>query len=174
MKVKDIQREEEFHDMNAKVDSLKARLATVTQQKNHLEAVNNEKISSLQSSLASIKQQLLKKQRCSDDASSTSSKTSKSHLKQMVVELEDSVDAIKNHYENKVRTLQHALNSARKKMEKYERKISDLTTLLEENASVVDVLHKKLKMNNRHQVQETRSPVRSPKSEETVESEVSS
>jgi chromosome segregation ATPase len=173
MKLKDIQREEEFHDMNAKVNSLKSQLAAVTQQKNHLEAVNNEKISALQSSLASIKQQLLKKQRCSDDASSTSSKTSKSHLKQIVVELEESVDAIKKHYENKVRSLQHALDSARKKLEKYERKISDLTTLLEENASVVDVLHKKLKMNNQPHFQ-IGSPVRSPRSEETVESEVSS
>ena len=175
MKVKDIQREEGFYEMNAKVDSLKARLATVTQEKNNLEAVNNKKITALQRSLTSIQQQVLKKQRCSDDTSTTSSNTSKSHLKQTVVELKESVDAIKNHYENKVRSRQHALDSAHKKIEKYEDTISDLTTLLEENTSVVDVLHKKLKMKskyNRPQAEESRS-VRSSKSEESVESEVS-
>lgn len=169
MKGKDIQHEKDLY-------ALETRLATVTQEKNNLEAVNNEKISALQSSLESIKQQLLKKQRCSDDTSSISSKTSKSHLKQTVVELEDSVGAIKNHYENKIRILQHALDSARKKMEKYERKINDLTTLLEENSSVVDVLHRKLKMKSKHnqsQAQPKRPTVRSSKSEETEVSEVS-
>ena len=171
MKAKEIQHQEEFYKMSILVDSLKSRLAAVTQEKDNLEAVNNEKIKALQINLESIKQQLLKKQRLSDDTSSISSKTSKSYLKQTVVELEESVDAIKSQYENKVRSLQHALDSARKKIEKYERKISDLTNLLEENASVVDVLHTKLKMKGKQrpqaQRQRARSPFRSPESEES-------
>ncbi len=170
MKAKDIEHEEEFYEMSATVDSLKAQLAAVTQEKHDLEVVNNEKTSALQNSLESIKQQLLKKQRCSDDISTVSSKTSKSHLKQTVVELEESVDAIRNHYENKIRSLQQALDGGRKKIEKYERKISDLTTLLEENAAVL----LKIQSNyNRPQAQRKRSSVRSSKSEDSEESEVS-
>jgi chromosome segregation ATPase len=170
IKVKDMQREEDSREMKAIVDSLRARLATVTQEKKNLEVINNEKVSALQSNLASIKEQLLKKQKSSDEASTTSARTSKSYLKQTVVDLEESVDAMKKHYENKVRGLQHSLDDARKKMEEYERKISELSTLL---MGEQYQYHQGKLLNNRSRPQTERSAVRSSGSEETVDSDVS-
>ncbi len=173
MKVKEMQREEELREMNAKNDSLKTRLAVLTKEKNAIEGVNNKKISALQSSLESIKQQVLKRQKSSDDASTASSRTAKSGLRQTVLDLEDSVDAIKIHYEKKVHSLQHELDSARKRIEKYEHKISELSTLLEENASILNaVFHKQLK-NKQNLPRSPAAVLRPSKSGETVDSEVS-
>jgi chromosome segregation ATPase len=174
MKVKEMQREEELREMNAKNDSLKTRLAVLTKEKNAIEGVNNKKISALQSSLESIKQQVLKRQKSSDDASTASSRTAKSGLRQTVLDLEDSVDAIKIHYEKKVHSLQHELDSARKRIVKYEHKISELSTLLEENASILNaVFHKQLK--NKQNLPRSPPAVLQPSEsgEITVDSEVS-
>jgi len=173
MKLKEMQREEELREMNAKNDSLKTRLAVLTKEKNAIEGVNNKKISALQSSLESIKQQVLKRQKSSDDASTASSRTTKSGLRQTVLDLEDSVDAIKIHYEKKVHSLQHDLDSARKRIEKYEHKISELSALLEENASILNaVFHKQLK--NKQNLPRSPPAVLQPsESGETVDSEVS-
>lgn len=79
-----------------------------------------------------------------DDVASTYSSTSKSHVKQTMDELETTIRAMKKRHENVVKKLKEELDNAHQRLKKSERKVNDLSKLLEENSVVISTLHKKL------------------------------
>jgi chromosome segregation ATPase len=81
-----------------------------------------------------------------DDSSTTSGDSAMAiHVKKTAKELQSTVKAIKKHHDDTVRKLQGELEDARKRLKKYECKVNDLTTLIEENAVVIESLHEKLR-----------------------------
>ena len=72
-----------------------------------------------------------------------------SQLKQTASELDETIRLIKKHHSETVKKLQSELDDARRRLKKYEHKIKDLSALLDENAGVIESLHKKLKSKKR-------------------------
>ncbi len=79
------------------------------------------------------------------DGSSTKSGVSRAyHLNRTASELETTIQAIKKHHSDTVKRLQGELGDARVRLNKYQRKVKELTGLIEENSFVIESLHRKL------------------------------
>mmetsp|Transcript_39688 Transcript_39688/g.72671 ORF Transcript_39688/g.72671 Transcript_39688/m.72671 type:complete len:603 (+) Transcript_39688:205-2013(+) len=175
--------------MKKDVDSLKEEIESLAEDKDRLTLDNanivadNESLaeeekrltlvndyilvenSSLAENVASLESKLAKKD--NDESSSTSGASRASNLKRAAVELETTVRAIKKHHSETVKKLQGELDDTHKRLKKYERKVKDLTKLLEENSFVIESLHKKLKGKKRTQNPSSTTP-RSTQSQESM------
>jgi len=111
--------------LKAEIIRLKENLATV-----------KSKIDCVKSKIAAGK---------GDDSSTKSADSMANQVKKTASELQSTVKAIKKHHDQTVKKLQSELDDARKRVKKYEGKVNDLTTLIEENACVIESLHQKLR-----------------------------
>ena len=80
-----------------------------------------------------------------DDLSAKSGVSMAYHLNRTASELETTIQAIKKHHSNTVQRLYGELDDARLRLKKYQRKVKDLTGLIEENSFVIESLHRKLR-----------------------------
>ena len=131
------------------IDLFKEEIKSLTEEKDRLYRVNEEMLSenmNLVENLASLTSKL-RAAKDSDESSTvsgTSSMTSRT-LKRTASELETTIRAVKKHHSGIVTKLQSELGDARKRISKYERKVKDLTNLIQENSFVIESLHKKLR-----------------------------
>ena len=138
----------EVHNMNL----FKEEIKSLTAEKDRLYTINEDILAenmSLVENLASLTSKL-RTEKDSDESSTvsgTSSMTSwtSHHLKRTASELETTIRAVKKHHSGIVTKLQSELGDARKRISKYERKVKDLTNLIQENSFVIESLHKKLR-----------------------------
>lgn len=156
MKDKEMQYEMRIHTMDADIVSLTNGIESLSRERNELVSARDnlmlhnkglvERLEALKSELDSIRQKQTACNLSLDDISTTSSRASRSshQLKQTASELEATITAIKRHHSTTVQKLQDKLNDYRRKLQKSERKVSDLSKLLKENSSVIAALHKKL------------------------------
>jgi len=147
--------EAKLHSMQSEINVLNEELAALATEKAELAAARDDAIMknhSLSKSLSALELELQRNPKSNspksfvyDDSStsSSSSRESKQKLNRTIGELEATIQAIKKHHASKVRFLQAELNETRKRLKKSERKVLDLSNLLEENAIVIATLHKK-------------------------------
>eukprot|EP00585_Thalassiosira_rotula_P020214 CAMPEP_0196209556 /NCGR_PEP_ID=MMETSP0912-20130531/9738_1 /TAXON_ID=49265 /ORGANISM="Thalassiosira rotula, Strain GSO102" /LENGTH=261 /DNA_ID=CAMNT_0041484503 /DNA_START=162 /DNA_END=947 /DNA_ORIENTATION=+ len=174
MQNKEIYRSSNIQSMRKHFDLLKKEIKSLTEDKDKLTVVHenivaeneflveekdrlalvNECIfaekSSLAENVACLERKLAEKD--NDEFSTLTGVSMASHLKQTASELETTVRAIKRHHSDTVKKLQCELDDAHKQIKRYDRKVKDLTRLLEENALLIESFHKKLKGKKRLQL----------------------
>jgi len=174
MQDKEIHHSSNVHSMRKDFDLLKKEIKSLTEDKDKLTIVHknivaeneflveekgrlalaNECIfaekSSLAENVACLERKLTEKD--NDEFSTFTGVSMASHLKQTASELETTVRAIKRHHSDTVKKLQCELDDAHKRIKRYDRKVKDLTRLLEENALLIESFHKKLKGKKRSQL----------------------
>jgi hypothetical protein len=94
-------------------------------------------------------QELNDKQQILFDSSTIKSSGSNSmadYLSRTASEVETTIAAIKVHHSNTVKKLQSDLDDARTRLKKYQRKVKDLTLLVNEGSVVVESLHNRLRL----------------------------
>ena len=130
-------------------DNIVADNASLAEEKNRLTLVNDYVLSensSLSENVSSLEDKLaVKEYDETDDITVKSGASRASQIKQTTTEIETTIRAIKKHHSETVKRIQGELDDARKRLMKYERKVKDLTTLLEENSYVIESLHNKLR-----------------------------
>lgn len=148
--------EAKLHSMQSEINVLNEELAALATEKAELLAARDDAIlknDSPSKSLSALELELQRNPKSNSpksfgydesSTSSSSSRESKLKLSRTIGELEATIHDIKKHHASKVRFLQAELNEARKRLKKSERKVLDLSNLLEENAIVIATLHKKL------------------------------
>ncbi|KAL3777576.1 hypothetical protein ACHAW5_008595 [Stephanodiscus triporus] len=144
------------------IDSLNEEIKSLTEENNRLFHVNEGIIADYESlaveknmlSLANDhilfeNSRLLENAKLSakegDELSTKSGASRADHLNRTASELEATILAIKKHHSNTVKRLQGELDDARSRLKKYQQKVKDLTVLIEENAFVIEALHRKLR-----------------------------
>jgi chromosome segregation ATPase len=166
MKGKEMQYESSIQKMTLENDSLRGDITSLTKEneaiRRALDGTNaqntsltqrldeaNAKRSVLAQRLASVENELDALQRnesrhaLNDEVSITS--TLASHrLNQTASELDTTIKEIKKHHETTVQNLQTELKEMRSKWKKSDRRVQELSTLLQENSKVIDALHRKL------------------------------
>ncbi len=169
--------EAKLYSMQSEIDVLNEELTSLATEKAQLETARDDAITkndSMSKSLSALELALQRVQKSNspmsighDDSSTSSSNSreSKVKLSRTIGELEATIQEIKKHHAGKIRFLQAELNEARKRLKKSERKVLDLSNLLEENAIVIATLHKKLTNKKKPSRQETSSLPISPPTE---------
>lgn len=109
----------------------------------------------------------------SDECSMSSGASRASHLKRTASELETTIKAIKKHHSETVRRLQNELEEARRRASRYEKKVKELTCLIQENSFVIESLHKKLRTKKKRPKIYSMSESQSEEVSEAIPSEVS-
>jgi chromosome segregation ATPase len=151
---------EELHTLseeNVRLSRVNANIITANEafaNENSALAVDNEQLKAeiirLTENLATVKSKIdCVKSKIAvgkgDDSSTKSGDSMANQVKKTASELQSTVKAIKKHHDQTVKKLQSELDDARKRVKKYEGKVNDLTTLIEENACVIESLHQKLR-----------------------------
>ncbi len=127
-------------------EALATKVNTLSVANEQLAAENlalSENLATVKSKIHCVKSKIAVSK--SDDWSMKSGDSRESHVKKAAIELQSTVKAIKKHHDETVKTLQFELDDARKRLKKYECKVCELTTLIEENAVVIESLHQKLR-----------------------------
>lgn len=81
---------------------------------------------------------------CNNDEVSTASSMTSNLLSQTASDLDSTIKAIKKHHLSKLQKLHTELNDVRAKWKRSDQRVEELTKLLQENAKVIDAMHKKL------------------------------
>jgi hypothetical protein len=123
-------------------EGILADYESLVEEKNMLDLANETMLFESKSLLETAK--LSAKE--GDDNMSTKSGSSRAYqLNRTASELETTIQAIKKHHSNTVARLNGELDDARLRLKKYQRKVKDLTGLIEENSFVIESLHRKLR-----------------------------
>jgi inorganic triphosphatase YgiF len=131
-------------------DSLKDEIKTLTEETDRLSLANegiityNETLEVEKNILALANEHILSAKEC-DDSSAKSGASRAYRLSRTATELETTILAIKKHHYNTVKRLQGELDDARSRLKMYQRKVKELAGLIEENAFVIESLHRKLR-----------------------------
>jgi chromosome segregation ATPase len=132
------------------IDSLKDEIKALTEENDRLSLANegviadNESLAVENNMLALANEHFLSAKEC-DDSSAKSGASRAHRLNRTAAELETTILAIKKHHYNTVKRLQGELDDARSRLKMYRRKVKELSGLIEENAFVIESLHRKLR-----------------------------
>ena len=129
-----------YDEANANSSNLAERLDRATAQSSKL----MEQLTSAENELVEIRRNASTKDNHNDEMSTASSLAS--HLlHQTASDLDSTVKAIKKHHSSKMNKMRNELDEMRTRWKKSEQRVQELTQLLQDNAKVIDALHKKLK-----------------------------
>ena len=152
-----------INSMTTTIDVLKEEIKSLTEENDRLSRVNEGILADYESlveeknmldlaneTMLFESKSLLETAKLSakegDDNMSTKSGASRAYqLNRTASELETTIQAIKKHHSNTVARLNGELDDARLRLKKYQRKVKDLTGLIEENSFVIESLHRKLR-----------------------------
>ena len=122
-------------------EGILADYESLVEEKNMLDLANETMLFENKSLLENAK--LFAKE--GDDVSTKSGVSRAYQLNRTASELETTIQAIKKHHSNTVKRLHDELDDARLRLKKYQRKVKDMTGLIEENSFVIESLHRKLR-----------------------------
>ena len=129
-----------YDEANTNSSNLAQRLDHTTAHSNTLMA----KLTSVEDELDALRRNTAAKDNHNDEMSTASSMAS--HLlHQTASDLDSTIKAIKKHHSSKMNKLQNELDEMRTRWKKSEQRVQELTKLLQDNAKVIDALHKKLR-----------------------------
>jgi len=134
--------ESRVRSLTMTIASLEEEIKSLTDENDRLSHINIDMLEERNQEL-NAKQQLLSD---SSTIKSTGSSSKADYLNRTASEVETTIAAIKVHHSNTVRKLQSDLDDARARLKKYQRKVKDLTLLVNEGSAVVESLHNRLRL----------------------------
>jgi chromosome segregation ATPase len=134
--------ESRVRSLTMTIASLEEEIKSLTDENDRLSHINIDMLEERNQEL-NAKQQLLSD---SSTIKSTGSSSKADYLNRTASEVETTIAAIKVHHSNTVKKLQSDLDDARARLKKYQRKVKDLTLLVNEGSVVVESLHNRLRL----------------------------
>jgi chromosome segregation ATPase len=134
--------ESRVRSLTMTITSMEEDIKSLTDENDRLSHINKDM-------LEERNQELNAKQQIVSDSStirSSSSNSKADYLNRTASEVEATIAAIKIHHSNTVQKLQSDLDDARARLNKYQRKVKDLTLLVNEGSVVVESLHNRLRL----------------------------
>jgi hypothetical protein len=134
--------ESRIRSLTMTIASMEEDIKSLTDENDRLSHINKDM-------LEERNQELNDKQQILFDSSTIKSSGSNSmadYLSRTASEVETTIAAIKVHHSNTVKKLQSDLDDARTRLKKYQRKVKDLTLLVNEGSVVVESLHNRLRL----------------------------
>lgn len=134
--------ESRVRSLTMTIASMEEDIKSLTDENDRLSHINKDM-------LEERNQELNAKQQKLSDLSTIKSSGSNSkadYLNRTAHEVETTIAAIKVHHSNTVKKLQSDLDDARTRLKKYQRKVKDLTLLVNEGSVVVESLHNRLRL----------------------------
>jgi hypothetical protein len=132
------------------IDSLKDEIKSLTEENDRLSLAyegiiaDNESLVVEKNMLALANEHILSVKEC-DDLSVKSGASRTYRLNRTATELETTILAIKKYHSSTVKRLRGELDETRSRLKMYQRKVKELSGLIEENAFVIESLHRKLR-----------------------------
>ncbi|KAL3799137.1 hypothetical protein HJC23_002265 [Cyclotella cryptica] len=141
----------ENEDLLGALDEANAHATNLTQRLDEANALScnlTHKLASVENELAALHRG--ESRNALNDEVSVTSTLASHRLNQTASELDTTIKEIKKHHETTVQNLQSELKEMRSKWKKSERRVQELSALLQENSKVIDALHRKLTSKKNH------------------------